>query len=286
MCGVTGFLTLSSETEFEFKASVCRMTDQLTHRGPDDTGIWVDRGTGIALGQRRLSILDLSRDGHQPMHSESGRYVIVFNGEVYNFGDLRKELDGKGHTFRGHSDTEVMLAAIEEWGVEQAVPRFNGMFAFALWDCKNRQLHLVRDRIGEKPLYYGWMGNTFLFGSELKALRIHPAFRAEIDRDALAAYTRYGYVPAPYSIYEGVYKLIPGTLLTLHGGAKTLPAPVPYWSPTEVAESGAANPLPEDETAAADQLEQLLRQAIRQQMVADVPLGAFLSGGIDSSTVV
>lgn len=287
MCGVTGFLTLSSETEFELKASVCRMTDQLTHRGPDDSGIWVDRGAGIALGQRRLSILDLSRDGHQPMHSESGRYVIVFNGEVYNFGDLRKELEGKGHTFRGHSDTEVMLAAIEEWGIEKAVPRFNGMFAFALWDCKNRQLHLVRDRLGEKPVYYGWMGNTFLFGSELKALVAHPDFRGEVDTSTLAMYLKYCYIPTPFSVYRGIHKLPPATRFVLKQSDRGhLPAPIPYWSANEAARRGTDDPYSGPIEEAVTHLDELLRNAIKMRMVADVPLGAFLSGGVDSSTIV
>jgi asparagine synthase (glutamine-hydrolysing) len=265
------------------------MANTLHHRGPDDEGSWVDPQAGIALGFRRLSIIDLSPEGHQPMKSATGRYVVAFNGEIYNYADLRQELENypAGKAFRGHSDTEVMLAAIEHWGMDQAVRRFVGQFAFAVWDRQERLLHLGRDRIGEKPLYYGWMGETLLFGSELKALKASPAFRAEIDREALASYTRHGYVPAPYSIYKDIYKLIPGTLLTLSGaGPKALPTPVPYWSPTEVAETGAADPLADDTTTATDQLEALLRQAIRQQMVADVPLGAFLSGGIDSSTVV
>jgi asparagine synthase (glutamine-hydrolysing) len=290
MCGLAGFLDLARATGSDvLHDTVMRMANTLHHRGPDDEGSWVDAPTGIALGFRRLSIIDLSPEGHQPMRSASSRFVVAFNGEIYNHSDLRRELEKcvAGTVFRGHSDTEVMLAAIEHWGMEQAVRRFVGMFAFAVWDRQERLLHLGRDRIGEKPLYYGWMGEAFLFASELKAFRTHPAFRAEIDRDALAAYTRHGYVPAPCSIYKDIYKLIPGTLLTLNGaGPKKLPSPVPYWSPTEIAEAGAADPLAEDETAATDQLEHLLRQAIRQQMVADVPLGAFLSGGIDSSTVV
>ena len=287
MCGVTGFLTLSSETESELKGSVCRMTDQLTHRGPDDSGFWVDRGAGIALGQRRLSILDLSRDGHQPMHSESGRYVIVFNGEVYNFGDLRKELEGKGHTFRGHSDTEVMLAAIEEWGIEEAVPRFNGMFAFALWDCKNRQLHLVRDRLGEKPLYYGWMGNTFLFGSELKALVAHPDFHGEVDSSTLAMYLKYCYIPTPFSVYRGVYKLPPAARLVLKNTDQgRMPDPIPYWSANDAVRHGTDDPYSGSMEEAVTQLDEILRSAVKMRMVADVPLGAFLSGGVDSSTIV
>src|SRR6267142_2380581 len=243
MCGITGFLTSAAETELELKICVSRMTDQLAHRGPDDSGIWVDRPSGVALGHRRLSIVDLSRDGHQPMHSESGRYVIVFNGEVYNFSDLRHDLKSIGHGFRGLSDTEVMLAAIEQWGVEEALPRFNGMFAFAVWDRRERQLHLVRDRMGEKPLYYGWMGKSFLFGSELKALVAHPEFKGEVDRNALAIYLRYNCIPAPHSIYRGIRKLPPATKLTLslsnmHG----MPPPRSYWSVEAAMRRGVETP--------------------------------------------
>ncbi len=290
MCGLAGFVDRSLTTASAvLRERVAHMANTLRHRGPDDDGQWVDPETGIALSFRRLSIIDLSPEGHQPMLSATGRYVVIFNGEIYNHQDLRQELEirAAAPAYRGHSDTEVMLAAIEHWGMAKAVQRFVGMFAFAVWDRHERLLHLGRDRIGEKPMYYGWMGETFLFGSELKALRSHPAFQGDIDRDALFAFTRYGYVPAPYSIYKGIYKLIPGTLLTIAPAAgKTLPSPVPYWSPTEIAEAGAADPLTDDVTAATDGLEQLLRQAIRQQMVADVPLGAFLSGGIDSSTIV
>ncbi len=287
MCGITGFLTSSVDTELDLKITVGRMTDRLAHRGPDDSGIWVDRASGIALGHRRLSILDLSQDGHQPMHSESSRYVIVFNGEVYNFYDLRHDLKSFGHSFSSVSDTEVLLAAIEQWGVEEALPRFNGMFAFAVWDRRERQLHLVRDRMGEKPLYYGWMGKSFLFGSELKALVAHPEFKSEVDRNALALYLRYSCIPAPYSIYRGVYKLPPAGRLTLKlfDQANT-PRAVPYWSAEEANRRGVENQFdgsPEDATA---HLDDLLRDAVKMRMVADVPLGAFLSGGVDSSTVV
>src|SRR6267143_11669 len=199
MCGITGFLTSSAENEFEMKVVVARMANQLVHRGPDDSGVWVDRQAGVAFGHRRLSILDLSPEGHQPMHSDSGRYVITFNGEVYNFRDLRRELETMGHAFRGHSDTEVILAVIEQWGFADSLPRLNGMFAFAVWDRQERDLQLVRDRLGEKPLYYGWSGKSFLFGSELKALVAHPDFRGEVDRQSLTMYLRYGSIPAPYS---------------------------------------------------------------------------------------
>ncbi|MDI6770538.1 MAG: asparagine synthase (glutamine-hydrolyzing), partial [Anaerolineales bacterium] len=233
------------------------------------------------------SILDLSPAGHQPMFSADGRYVIVFNGEVYNFGELRDELERLGHAFRGHSDTEVMLAAISQWGIESAVKRFNGMFAIALWDHRERRLTLVRDRLGIKPLYYGWMGDVFLFGSELKALRAHPAFRAEIDRDALALYLRHNYIPAPYSIYRGVFKLTPGTFLTIRADSR--PAqdqPQVYWNARQIVESGLAHPFEGNEQEAVEALDAHLRRSVGLRMIADVPLGAFLSGGVDSSTIV
>ncbi len=265
------------------------MATSLAHRGPDDEGVWVDAHVGVALGHRRLSILDLSTEGHQPMVSASGRYVVVFNGEIYNFQELRSELERTPRAavpaFRGHSDTEVMLAAFEQWGVEEAVARFNGMFAFIVWDREERLLHLVRDRLGEKPLFYAWMGNTFLFGSELKALRCHPDFRAEIDRDALALYMKFGYVPAADSIYRGTYKLPPGCLLTVAVPPSERPEPASYWSARDVAEDGVANPFPGSLEEVIARLEDLLRDSIRLRMVADVPLGVLLSGGIDSSTV-
>ena len=287
MCGISGFLTFSSETELELKSVVSHMTDRLAHRGPDDSGVWVDRASGIALGHRRLAILDLSLDGHQPMHSESGRYVIVFNGEVYNFSELRRDLKAMRHSFRGLSDTEVMLAAMEQWGVEEAVPRFNGMFAFAVWDRGERRLHLVRDRLGEKPLYYGRMGRSFLFGSELKALVVHPECESEINRDALAMYLRYSCIPAPYSIYRGIYKLPPASRLTvkLSDGYMT-PRVETYWSAEEVNRRGSEDPFAGSADEATVHLDELLRDAVKMRMVADVPLGAFLSGGVDSSTVV
>ena len=292
MCGIAGFLDLKRVSR-DPEADLRRMTDTLVHRGPDDQGCWSDPASGIALGHRRLSILDLSPSGHQPMLSASGRYVIVFNGEIYNFGELRKELDAKPGTpsfgWRGHSDTEVMLAAFEAWGVEQAVRSFIGMFAFALWDRKERRLHLVRDRIGEKPFYYGWAGDTFLFGSELKALRAHPSWRGEINRDALTLFLRHNYIPAPHSIYRGIHKLVPGTILTIpieRISSGDFPEPEPYWSLKQVACRGMENPFAGTEEEAVEQLDSLLRDAVRHQMVADVPLGAFLSGGVDSSTIV
>lgn len=289
MCGITGFLDSSQKTVTDTaRATAKRMLDTLTHRGPDDGGVWIGAKDGIALGNRRLAIIDLSPEGHQPMHSACGRYVIAFNGEIYNFKTLLRELEGLGHAFRGHSDTEVMLAAISQWGLERALERFNGMFAFALWDRKERILHIARDRLGEKPLYYGWMGGTFLFGSELKALKAHPNFKGEINRDALTLYLRHSYIPAPYSIYEKIYKLPPGTVLTLthtHKAGEN-PTLIPYWSAREAAERGVADTFTESADEITAHLDNLLRDAVKLRMETDVPLGAFLSGGVDSSTVV
>ena len=288
MCGITGFLDLSKQlNNDELRVEVARMAETIRHRGPDDYGSWVNEESGIAMGFRRLAILDLSETGRQPMISINGRYVIVFNGEVYNFAELRQELENLGHTFRGRSDTEVMLAAICEWDVKSAVKLFNGMFAFALWDRKERYLHLVRDRIGIKPLYYGWMGKVFLFGSELKSLRIHPAFRGDIDRDTLALYLRHNYIPAPYSIYKGIYKLQPGTIYRVGEDLmQSENSPKPYWSAKQVVQRGISNPFRGTEEEAVEEFEVLLKEAVRLRMVADVPLGAFLSGGVDSSTIV
>ncbi|MDA8387054.1 MAG: asparagine synthase (glutamine-hydrolyzing) [Nitrospiraceae bacterium] len=288
MCGIAGYIDFG-ENNFLNEAALLRMTNALAHRGPDDEGIWLDKGSGVALGHRRLSILDISPSGHQPMHSSSGRYVIVFNGEIYNHNEIRGRIDENGDCkWRGHSDTECMLAAIEKWGLLPAVKGFVGMFAFALWDREERVLSLVRDRLGEKPLYYGWSGRSFLFGSELKALRAHPAWRGEINRDALALLLRHNYIPAPYSIFRDVSKLLPGTVLNIRAdGVGNDPAvPKPYWSAREIAELGSREPYGGTENEAIERLDCLLRSSIKQQMVADVPLGAFLSGGVDSSTIV
>ena len=291
MCGIAGFFDPSLQlSPLELTACATRMADAIIHRGPDDCGAWVDAETGLALSHRRLSIVDLSPLGHQPMLSAEGRYVIVFNGEIYNFPLLRQELENAGFQFRGHSDTEVMLAAISQWGIHAAVPKFVGMFAFAVWDRQDRKLHLVRDRAGEKPLYYGWCGKTFLFGSELKAMRAHPNWKAEINRNSVAAMMRHFYIPVPYSIYQGIYKLIPGTILTLSldelHQIKTAPEPRPYWSAKDEIEKAHANPFKGNDEKGIQALEGLLKQAISGQMIADVPLGAFLSGGIDSSLIV
>ena len=287
MCGFAGFLTFDGTEYSTLVHSAGSMADTLVHRGPDDSGVWADAASGIALAFRRLSIIDLSPAGHQPMHSADGRYVIVFNGEIYNFGELRKQLEQSGQApeWRGHSDTEVMLALISARGVERALEQSIGMFAFALWDTHSRTLHLARDRIGEKPLYYGWAGRTFLFGSELKALRAHPHWNAEIDRGAVALFMRYNYISAPHSIYNGVSKLTPGCTLALPWQSRTAILKS-YWSARTVAERGFADPWSDSEESIGAALDTLLRDAISKQMVADVPLGAFLSGGIDSSTVV
>ncbi|NER23861.1 MAG: asparagine synthase (glutamine-hydrolyzing) [Symploca sp. SIO1C2] len=287
MCGITGFWQNYGQADDTIKEIIYQMSSSLNHRGPDSQGMWTASEFGLALGHRRLAIVDLSSEGHQPMHSINSRYVIVFNGEIYNFKNLRQQLVSFGYSFRSHSDTEVMLAAFCQWGVETALQRFVGMFAFALWDRQEQVLHLGRDRLGEKPLYYGWMGNTFLFGSELKALKAHPHWQGEIDRNILTLLLRYNYIPAPYSIYQNIYKLPPGTLLTLAtANSHPRPEPKPYWSMQSTVEWGQANPFLGDEKEAITQLDHLLRDTIGQQMIADVPLGAFLSGGVDSSTVV
>jgi asparagine synthase (glutamine-hydrolysing) len=290
MCAIVGFWDSSAAmAEDELQRTAGCMASTLRHRGPDDQGAWADKAACLALGHCRLAILDLTREGHQPMHSADGRYVLVFNGEIYNFKSLREDLQHHGHIFRGHSDTEVMLAAICKWGPLAALERFAGMFAFALWDRRKRQLHLARDRTGEKPLYYGWTDGVFVFGSELKALRAHPRWRAGINRSALALFVRYGYVPAPHCIYENICKLPSGCVLTLteaHVRARQTPEPAAYWSAQAFAEAGAANPFNGAEAEAGERLRELLLRSVGRQMVADVPLGAFLSGGIDSSLVV
>jgi asparagine synthase (glutamine-hydrolysing) len=291
MCGLAGFLGGASFGASSVLLSLLsKMSGQIIHRGPDDAGYWHDAEGKIGLGHRRLSILDLSPAGHQPMHSPSGRYVIAFNGEIYNHLDLRRELEVKEEfAWRGHSDTETLLAGFDVWGIRQTVERTTGMFAFAVWNNASRVLTLARDRLGEKPLYYGWQGTgsnrAFLFGSELKALKAHPAFSAQIDRGALCLLLRHNAIPAPYSIYEGISKLNPGCMLSI-----SLDRPEPqisqYWSLPEMARAGMAKRFSGSAEAAVDQLDELLKDAVRQQMVADVPLGAFLSGGIDSSAVV
>jgi asparagine synthase (glutamine-hydrolysing) len=286
MCGICGFLDRTGQTDEALVDRVRRMTETLVHRGPDDEGIWTDAACGLALGHRRLSIIDLSEHGRQPMLSPCGRFSLVFNGEIYNHAQLRPELEALGHRFRGHSDTEVLLAALVQWGVGGAVRRLIGMFAFAFWSRDAKELTLVRDAIGIKPLYYGWIHDRLLFGSELKALRAHPEFRADIDRDVLSLYLRHNYVPAPFSIYRGIFKLPPGTMLRVSSRAGAEHAvPKPWWDMREVVEDGQRRPFHGSVDEAIDALDQQLRDSVRLRMVADVPLGVFLSGGIDSSTV-
>lgn len=284
MCGIAGFISRSSATPDKLKSIVSQMTTSLAHRGPDDHDLWTDPEAGIALGHRRLSILDLSPLGRQPMHSTSGRFVLSYNGEVYNHLDLRRELELCGHGFRGGSDTETILAAVEEWGLTRAVARFVGMFAFALWDRQERKLYLVRDRLGIKPLYYGRAGSDFLFGSELKALRAHPDFDTSINRDAVALYFRYYQVPAPYCITNSTAKLEPGCMATLDQGTDTVTI-TRYWLAKQHWQDGEREPFGGNELEATNALETLLSDAVSLRMLSDVPLGAFLSGGIDSSLV-
>ncbi len=286
MCGIAGFWPTRPPPDVE--AAIRGMAGALRHRGPDHQGFWLDRENGLALGHRRLSILDLSPEGDQPMESHSGRFVIVFNGEVYNYRELLDELRQSGAMIplRGHSDTEGMLAAIEHWGLHEAVDRFVGMFAFALWDRRERDLYLVRDRLGIKPLYYGWVDGAFVFGSELRAVRAYPGFRAEVDRGAVSLLLRHNCIPAPYSIYRGIHQLLPGHSLVVRSPAPHAGVPVPYWSAARVAEQGSARPFLGTDDDAVGELDRLLREAVRLRMIADVPLGAFLSGGVDSSVVV
>ena len=304
MCGFTGFLGLQPLLDKrEALSTLERMAATIISRGPDDAGYWCDAvgDAAIGLAHRRLSILDLSPAGHQPMACPTGRYVLAFNGEIYNHLDLRRELGGGPHPcpppkgegvepgWRGHSDTETLLAGFVAWGVRKTLERAIGMFAFALWDRQEQTLTLARDRLGEKPLYYGWQGQgnkaCFLFGSELKALKAHPAFAADIDRNALALLMRHNYINAPHSIYQGIYKLPPGHLLTVSLRDRQ-PKLEAFWSLPAVAEAGVAQPFTGTPEQAVDELEALLQSAVQQQMLADVPLGAFLSGGIDSSTIV
>lgn len=271
------------------------MCDSIRHRGPDDAGYWVDEKNHFAFGHRRLSILDLSPSGAQPMASASGRWMVAFNGEIYNHLELRRKLErcGYTHTWRGHSDTETLLAGFDLWGISETIRRSIGMFALAVWDRQERRLTLIRDRLGEKPLYYGWQGSgsnaTLLFGSELKALKAHPSFIGEVDRGSVSLLLRHSCIPAPYSIYTGIAKLPPGHFLELeprHFATATLPQPRPFWSLVDVAKAGATRAWRGSKADAIEQLDVLLRDVVRQQMIADVPVGAFLSGGIDSSTVV
>ncbi|MDD4946148.1 MAG: asparagine synthase (glutamine-hydrolyzing) [Gallionella sp.] len=292
MCGITGFWQFNDFSADRARAVATTMAERIAYRGPDDYGVWLDEPVGLALAHRRLSIVDLSPAGHQPMLSGGGRYVMAFNGEIYNHQKLRQELEAVAAcNWRGHSDTETLLAGFETWGIEATLKKAVGMFAIALWDRNEKVLTLARDRIGEKPLYYGFQKDTFVFGSELKAFKAHPDFVGEIDRDVICLYLRHCYIPAPYSIYKGIRKLLPGTFLQLPlggGGIDALRTLLPrsYWDLQQITEDGMANPFAGSEEEAVSALEAQLKTSIGLQMMADVPLGAFLSGGIDSSAVV
>ncbi len=289
MCGLVGFLGGDFSNSELNKSILEKMSDQLVSRGPDSAGIWIDAPSKVSLAHRRLSIIDLSPAGHQPMISNSNRYVISYNGEIYNIKEIKDQLIEieAEPTWRGHSDTEILLAGFDVWGIKDTISRVTGMFAIAIWDKDLEQLTLVRDRVGEKPLYYGWQGSgsskVFLFGSELKSLKKHPQFMNEIDRGSLALYMRYCYVPAPHSIYKGIKKLEPGTILTVSLNHHSLER---YWDAREVAKRGFESPFNIPVNEVRNNLEEALKKTISQQMMADVPLGAFLSGGIDSSAVV
>jgi asparagine synthase (glutamine-hydrolysing) len=288
MCGIAGLITTTLRADADgLRARARTMADALLHRGPNDGDVWIDAKLGVALAHRRLAILDLSPAGHQPMQSACGRYVATYNGEIYNWSELRSELKavGRAPAWRGHSDTEVLLAGIVAWGLEETLRRARGMLALALWDRQEKTLTLARDRIGEKPLYYGRVGGAFVFGSELKALRTLPDPRFDLDPGALALMLRYGYVPAPHSIYQGIFKLMPGMLLQVPADG-SFGDPRPWWSFAMAAHEGAENRRALSDDEAVDKLETVLSAAIGEQMVADVPLGALLSGGLDSSMIV
>ncbi|HMK63925.1 MAG TPA: asparagine synthase (glutamine-hydrolyzing) [Acidimicrobiales bacterium] len=287
VCGIAGLWDRRLPEADELDERVAAMAVTLAHRGPDDEGRFVDAAVGLGLGHRRLAIIDVSPSGHQPMESADGRYVVMTNGEIYNYVELRRRI-GHQYRFRGHSDTEVLVAAISCWGLAEALEQSNGMFALAVWDRHRRSLHLARDRFGEKPLFYGWAGHSFLFASELKALHAHPDFAPSIDRQAVTLYLRHNCVPAPYCIYQGVAKLPPATSVTLRidDAPGEMPEPEPYWSLRHVARQGIDTHDRRSERAWLDALEETLGASVRLRMRSDVPMGAFLSGGIDSSLVV
>ena len=293
MCGIAGFFGENKNFHINSQNTIVDMISAIRHRGPDDEGFWHESEFNVCFGHRRLSIVDLSSHGHQPMVSYSDRYVIVFNGEIYNHLLLRENLKSSGVdiAWRGHSDTETLLACIDTWGLEKTIKKCSGMFAIALFDKKDNSIYLVRDRMGEKPLYYGVQNGVFLFGSELKALKKHPAFQGEIDRNSLALQLKYNYIPTPYSIYKDIKKLIPGTILKVdasnkHANIEAIGSPIAFWSLKEVAINAQSNIYTGNAIEAVNDLDKLLSQSVKGQMEADVPLGAFLSGGIDSSLIV
>ena len=286
MCGIFGIMHLGLHQE-EWEQRLNLANQSLAHRGPDDAGIWYDPAAGIGFSHRRLAILDLSPMGHQPMVSQSGRYVIIFNGEIFNFLDIKKELVDCGYSFRGDSDTEVLLCSVEAWGLDETINKAVGQFALALWDRHTQVLHLVRDRLGIKPLYYGWIGSSIVFASELKAIKTYPGFLGEVDRNSLALYLRHSYVPSPNSIYKNIYKLPPATKLDLRIDSTEINSkPNSYWSANEVALKNSTDPFLGTLSEASEIFENLLLDAVKIRMIADVPLGAFLSGGVDSSMIV
>lgn len=286
MCGLTGIFTKKLSSAEHLLAAVNAMSSAIAHRGPDDDGAFVVPDAGLALGFRRLAIIDLSAAGHQPMTSESGRYTMVFNGEVYNYRQMRQELEQAGGRFQGSSDSTVILSAFEHWGIAESVRRFVGMFAIAVWDAELRALTLIRDRLGIKPMFVSSVGGTVLFGSELKALAAHPEFERKLDLTSVAAYLRLLYVPSPRTIFQSVVKLPPGHLLTIQDPAQALPAPQRFWSVEEVAQHGRQHQLNASDAEVVAEFDQVLRDAVALRMQSDVPWGALLSGGIDSSTVV
>ena len=286
MCGFAGIVTTASLRGEQLLKFAETMSERIAHRGPDDTGSWTEPDAGVGFGFRRLAIIDLTVQGHQPMRSASGRYTVMFNGEIFNHERIRRPLESDGWKFNGHSDTEVMCAAFERWGIEEAVTKFIGMFAIAVWDSANRRLSLIRDRLGIKPLYYYHRPGILTFGSELKALVAGPNFDATIDESALAAYLRFLYVPAPQTIYRYARKLLPGHILSVGSVAESLPDSAAYWSLSDAYRHGQQNRFDGSDSEAVEELASLLSDAVRLRMQADVPLGALLSGGIDSSTVV
>ncbi len=288
MCGIAGFLYNGITPEKSSLGQIAEsMTNRLVHRGPDASGVWTDVERGVALGHRRLSIIDLSQAGAQPMASASGRYLLTYNGEIYNFPSLRRELEADDYPFAGHSDTEVLVAAIENWGVDKALKRINGMFAFAVWDRKECVLTLARDRVGKKPLYYGWCNGVFLFASELKAIRFHPEFDDALDYDALGRYIQYGWLAQPASIYRHIRKLPPASFIQIRKSNNPWSVtPQKYWAAGNIAISGVHTPYGGSYEQALNTVEGLLRESVDERMVADVDLGALLSGGIDSSLIV
>ena len=299
MCGIAGIFGPLRKEDLEY--SISKMSKTLLHRGPDDSGVWVDEENGIALGHQRLSILDLSSAGHQPMASPCGDFVVIFNGELYNNLQLRKKLNNSKYkqSWKGHSDTETLVSAFSQWGINKTLDQLIGMFAIAVWDVKTKELCIIRDRLGEKPLYYGWSNDVFLFGSELKALRSYKGFNNAISRNVLSLYMKYMYVPSPYSIFENIYKLDPGSILRIdcNGRTKSLDKITssvfnckgfsikPWYSLSDVAKKNQSDPI-RNEHEAIGLFEKTLLDSIKSQMISDVPLGAFLSGGIDSSIIV